>query len=61
MLQLVPLIPVSDLHGLPVAVLLGSSVLRPREVYCFNFPTDMEQPGDRAMEPQQQRSDKQTC
>jgi hypothetical protein len=38
-------IPLGQLRGMSVALLLGSSVLRPREVYCFSFPADMDQPG----------------
>jgi hypothetical protein len=45
MMQQLQHIPLGQLHGMPVALLLGSSVLRPREVYCFNFRADMDQPG----------------
>jgi hypothetical protein len=45
MMQAMEHIPLGQLHGGSVAVLLGSSVLRPREVYCFSFPASMDQPG----------------
>lgn len=45
MIQLADNIPYHQLHGRAVAVLLGSSVQRPREVYCLHFPTVMHHPG----------------
>ncbi|KAF6265591.1 hypothetical protein COO60DRAFT_1456961 [Scenedesmus sp. NREL 46B-D3] len=45
MVQQLQHIPLGQLHGLSVALLLGSSVLRPREVYCFSFPAHMDPPG----------------
>lgn len=48
MLQLAEGIPYHHLQGRAVAVLLGSSVARPREVYCLHFPAAMHQPGEGA-------------
>lgn len=45
MMQQLQHIPLGQLHGQSVALLLGSSVLRPREVYCFSFPASMDEPG----------------
>lgn len=45
MLQLAANIPHHQLQGMPVAVLLGSSVQRPREVYCLHFPDAMHVTG----------------
>jgi hypothetical protein len=45
MMQQLQHIPLGQLHGLSVALLLGSSVLRPREVYCFSFPASMDELG----------------
>ncbi|KAF8063796.1 hypothetical protein HT031_003653 [Scenedesmus sp. PABB004] len=38
-------IPLGALRGGAVALLLGSSALRPREVYCLRFPAAMDAPG----------------
>lgn len=49
MLQLAANIPHhQQQHGMAVAVLLGSSVQRPREVYCLHFPPAMHPPGETA-------------
>lgn len=45
MLQLAANIPHHQLQGMPVVVLLGSSVQRPREVYCLHFPDAMHVTG----------------
>jgi hypothetical protein len=45
LLQLAGNIPYSQLEGLCVAVLLGSSAMRPREVYCLHFPHMSHQSG----------------
>jgi len=47
LLQLAGTIPYHQLQGMAVAVLLGSSVQRPREVYCLHFPAAMHHPGKR--------------
>lgn len=48
MLELAAHIPHQQLQGMAVAVLLGSSLLRPREVYCMHFPPAMHTPGEAA-------------
>jgi hypothetical protein len=48
MLQLAANIPHHQLQGMAVAVLLGSSVQRPREVYCLHFPATMHPLGETA-------------
>lgn len=48
MLELAAHIPHQQLQGMAVAVLLGSSVQRPREVFCMHFPAAMHATGGTA-------------